>query len=106
MTLNVSLYMIAAIILFLIGVYCVVSKRNALKTVIGIEIMTTAIHLNFIALSLANPPVGVVDSLAQSIVIMSMVVGAAIATLALMLIIRIYGHYKTVDLRKVSRLRW
>ena len=106
MTLNVSLYMIAAIILFFIGVYCVVSKRNALKTVIGIEIMTTAIHLNFIALSLANPPVGVVDSLAQSIVIMSMIVGAAIATLALMLIIRIYGHYKTVDLRKVSRLRW
>ena len=106
MTLNVSLYMIAAIILFLIGVYCVVSKRNALKTVIGIEIMTTAIHLNFIALSLAIPPVGVVDSLAQSIVIMSMVVGAAIATLALMLIIRIYGHYKTVDLKKVSRLRW
>jgi multisubunit Na+/H+ antiporter MnhC subunit len=106
MVLNIGLYMVGAIILFFIGIYCIVAKRNAIKTVIGIEIITTAIHLNFIALGIMVPPYGVVDPLAQGIVIMSMIVGAAIATLALMLIIRIYGHYKTVDLRKVSRLRW
>jgi len=54
----------------------------------------------------AVPPYGVVDALAQSIVIMSMVIGAAIATVALMVIIKIYRHYKTIDLRKVSKLRW
>lgn len=88
------------------GVYCIVSKRNAIKTVIGIEIITTAIHLNFIALGVAVSSPGTVDSLAQSIVMLSMVIGACIATVALMIIIRIRRHYKTIDLKKVSRLRW
>ncbi len=106
MGLDVIWYLVSAMVLFFIGVYCIVAKRNAIKTIIGIEIITTAIHLNFIALSVAVPPYGVVDALAQSIVIMSMVIGAAIATVALMVIIKIYRHYKTIDLRKVSKLRW
>ncbi len=106
MTPNIEWYLITAIILFFIGIYCLVVKRNAIRMVIGIEIITSAIHLNFIAIGVAVSPVGVVDPLAQTIVMASIVIGAAVATVALMLVIRIYDHYKTLDVKKLSKLRW
>jgi len=90
-------------ILLFIGIYGIVVKRNAIKVVIGIEILTAGVHLNFIALSATSQSA---DPLAESIVIISILIGACLATVALMFVIQAYRHYGTINLKKLRKLRW
>ena len=46
-----EIYLISAAILYGIGLYAVVSKRNVIKLLIGVEILVAGANLNFIALS-------------------------------------------------------
>ncbi|MEJ5292614.1 MAG: NADH-quinone oxidoreductase subunit NuoK [Candidatus Methanosuratincola sp.] len=93
----------AALVLFFIGLYCVVTRRNMIKTVLGIEIMTSAVNLNFI--SYASSGAGA-DPLGTSIVIVSISVGAAVAALALSMVIAVYRKTGSVDVRELRRLKW
>jgi len=100
-------YFATSIILLVIGIYCIISKRNMIKTVIGIEIITIAVNMVFLSLGwMRTYPAPLIDPLAQSFVIMSIVIGGAIAALALSLVTNAYRHYKTLDLKKLRRLRW
>lgn len=98
-----SIYMTAVIVLIAIGLYCIISKREILKIVIGIEILTSAINLNIIIMGLSDSGV---DILAQSMVVISMGIGACIAAVALALVVGVFRHYHTTDVRKLRRLRW
>jgi len=96
-------YLGAAAILYLIGLYCLATKRNIIKLIIGVEILINAAHLNFIALSTTTAGL---DPLARSFVIISIGVGAGVIALALSLTLLIYRHYGTLDVRKMRRLKW
>lgn len=103
----VELYFGVALGLMAVGLYCIGSKRNMLKTIIGIEVVTSGINLNIIVMGLVRSPSGTfVEALAQSYAIISITVGACVAAVALTILINAYKHYGTLDLRKVSRLRW
>lgn len=93
----------AALALFFIGLYCVVTRRNMIKTVLGIEIMTSAVNLNFISYASSG---GAADPLGVSIAIVSISVGAAIAALALSMVIAVYRKTGSVDIRELRRLKW
>ena len=94
-----------AIALYIIGMYCLASKRNMIRLVIGVEILLNAVHLSFIAFS-AYRTVGFIDPLAHTIVIMSIVLAGCITAVALTIITYAYRHYGTLDVRKLKRLRW
>lgn len=98
-----QLYVAAASAAIIIGMYGVASKRNMLKTIIGIEIITSSIGLNFLALGSRE---GIADPLAQSMVVVSMAIGACVAAVALSIMINVFRHYGSLDLRKLRRLRW
>jgi multisubunit Na+/H+ antiporter MnhC subunit len=98
-----QIYVVGAAALAIVGICSVASRRNMIRSIIGIEIITAAVNLNFIAL---GSRAGHVDSLAESIVFTSIVIGASIAAVALSIVINAYRHYGTLDLRKLSRLRW
>jgi multicomponent Na+:H+ antiporter subunit C len=102
------LYLIAALVLYLLGIYTLASNRNLIKMVIGIEILVSAVNLNFLALSAftTGPSViGPVDPMVHVFVILSICVGGAIAAVAMSLIVRAYRHYGTLDVREYRRLR-
>lgn len=102
------IYLIAALFLYLLGIYTLASNRNMIKLVIGIEILVAAVNLNFLAFSgfTTSPSViGPVDPLVQGLVILSICVGGAIAAVAMSLIVRSYRHYGTLDIRELRRLR-
>ncbi|RLI05266.1 NADH-quinone oxidoreductase subunit K, partial [Candidatus Bathyarchaeota archaeon] len=44
-------YVACSVILFFIGVYCLIMKRNMIRLLMGLEIMMNAVNLNFIAFS-------------------------------------------------------
>lgn len=104
MALGTAWYVAAGLVMFAVGTYCLLMKRNIIRIVIGLEIVTTAVHLNFIALSYSSPIA--VNPLAQVVVVISMVLGACVATVALMYAINIYRHYGSLDIRRLKRLRW
>jgi len=74
-----------------------------LKSIIGVEIVTSAVNLNFLAF---GSRYGVSDPLAQSMVAVSIAIGACVAAVALSIMVNAYRHYGTMDLRKLRRLRW
>jgi len=96
-------YSVAAGILIALGIYCAATKRNLLRIVIGIEVLTNGINLNFIAMGLS--PQGL-DQLAQMYAALSISIGASVAAVALALIMNAYKHYGTLDSSKMRRLRW
>ena len=102
-----ELYLGASILLLVIGLYAIAAKRHLVKIVIGLELLTLGVNLTIITMGLRFVGGEVaVDALAQSMVAISMAIGAAIAALALSIAINIYRHYKTFDIRKLRRLRW
>lgn len=102
---DVSSYLLCSAVLYVLGLYCLATSRNMIRLIIGIEILTTAANLNFIAFSSYVRP-GYVDALAHSIVIMSIVIGACVIAVGLTIAVYAYRHYGTLDVRELRRLRW
>ncbi len=97
-------YLAGAISLYVIGMYCLASKRNMIRLVMGVEILINAAHLSFIAFS-AYRALGYVDPLSHAIVIMSIVFAGCVTAVALTIVTYAYRHYGTLDVRKLRRLR-
>ena len=97
-------YLACAIILYIIGLYCLVTKRNLIRLVMGVEILINAAHLNFIAFSAYWVP-GFIDPLARSIVIVSIGLAGCFGAILLSFIVYAYRHYGTLDVRRMRELR-
>jgi NADH-quinone oxidoreductase subunit K len=87
-------------VLFSIGVAGVVFRRNAIILFMCIELMLNAVNLAFIALSRS---IGIEG---QVFVFFVMTVAAAEAAVGLALIISIFRHAETVDMKNFNLLRW
>lgn len=92
--------LVLAAILFSIGVAGVVFRRNAIILFMCIELMLNAVNLAFIALSRS---IGIEG---QVIVFFVISVAAAEAAVGLALIISIFRHSETVDMKSFNLLRW
>lgn len=102
MTLPLYYYPIVAGLIFTIGIYCLATKKSIVKQIIAIELMVNAAHLNFIAFALT--PEGI-DPYSHSFVILSLAVGAAIISVAILLAVQIYKTYGALDVTLLRRLR-
>jgi len=89
--------------LFSIGVYCT-TKKNFIKILLGIEIVLNSGNLAFIYFSSAHS--GLIDPLGQSLVFMSIILGGSVVAVGLSMAVNAYKHYKTLDVRKLRRLKW
>jgi len=106
---------IAVVCLILIGLYALIFKRNLIKMVIGITLIESGVNLFLITLgyrkgSIApiytSSPGGIMSlPVPQALTLTSIVIGVAVLALMLSLVIHIYRHYGTLDVRKVRRLK-
>lgn len=87
-------------ILFAIGAFGVITRRNAIIMFLCIELQLNAVNLAFVALSRA---VGI-DG--QVFVFFVMTVAAAEAAVGLAIIISIFRHYESVKVDSFNLLRW
>lgn len=102
--LAVHVYLMAVLSLSIIGLYGMAFKRNMIRILLGLEIILNAANLSFIAFSARFT--GQVDVLAQSLVLMSIVLGGCVVAVGLALVLNAYKHYKTLDVRELRRLKW
>ena len=103
---------IAVVALILIGLYAVIFKRNLIKMVIGITLIESGVNLFLITLgyregSIApiytSSPGGIMAlPVPQALTLTSIVIGVAVLALMLSLVIYIYRHYGTLDIRKIG----
>ena len=96
--------LILAIILFGVGLYALLGKRNVIKILMGIEIMTISINVIFIALG-ANITNETFTKFAQIFPLISLAVGAAVMALGLAIVINNYRHAKSVDSDEMATLK-
>ncbi|MDQ3810748.1 MAG: NADH-quinone oxidoreductase subunit NuoK [Chloroflexota bacterium] len=86
-------------VLFTIGVVGVLTRRNAIIIFMCVELMLNAVNLSFVAFSTLHGMAG------QVIVVFVMTVAAAEAAVGLAIIISIFRHHETVDLRNINLLK-
>jgi NADH-quinone oxidoreductase subunit K len=91
--------LLVSAILFSIGVAGVLIRRNAIVIFMCVELMLNAVNLTFVALSEAYGLSG------QIFVFFVMTVAAAEAAVGLAIILAIFRHHKSVDLKNINLLR-
>ncbi len=104
-------------ILFLVGLYGMVTRRNLIKIVISFTIMEFSIFLFFALIGYIdqgyapilsqNVPeqATFVDPLPQAMVLTAIVIGLATSAMLLAIAIRLYKKYGTFNIRKINNLR-
>ncbi|WP_300526341.1 cation:proton antiporter subunit C [Aminiphilus sp.] len=103
-------------LLFLFGLYAVVFERNLIKIAIGISVIEAATNMFLIVLgyrtggripvfTLAGESKVLVLPTPQALTLTAIVIGMATTALMLSLIMVLYRHYGTLDVREIRRLR-
>lgn len=103
MSVGLEHYLILSAILFSIGLYGALAKRNAIVILMSIEIMLVAVSITMVAFSRFIVPLLLTG---QIFVIFIMVVAAAEAAVGLAIIISIYRHHENIDATKVNLMKW
>jgi multicomponent Na+:H+ antiporter subunit C len=108
---------ILATVLFLVGLYGVLVKRNLFKILIGLSVVEYAINLLFALIGYregGTAPIRTqgmpadtvfVDPIPQALVLTAIVIGLATTALLAAVAVRIYEKYDTFDVRKIRKLR-
>ena len=110
-----SLYLLC-LVLFCVGLYGALRKRNLVKIIVGLGIMEYAMNLFFILVAYryqGRAPIeardqgvfNMVDPLPQALVLTSIVIGLGVMALVIAIAVRIYEKYGTFDITKIKRLK-
>ena len=105
MHLGINHFLVLASILFCIGLYGVLVKRNAVAILMCIELMLNAVNILLVAFNYYTVP-GVDMLTGQIFVIFVMTVAAAEVAVGLAIIIVAYRSRKTVDVDKIDLMKW
>ena len=96
--------LVVGALLFAIGLYIALSKRNAVGVLMGIELMLNAVNLTLLAFSRFVESPRPIDG--QVFAVFVITVAAAEAAVALALAVAVYRHRETVNIDEIDLLRW
>jgi NADH:ubiquinone oxidoreductase subunit K len=95
------MYFIVSLAIFLLGLYCVISQRNLIKIVIGIEIMGKAVILNFITAGYYQNNTGV----SQAIVMTVILIDVIMVSVMLALVVNVFRLNKRILTDRIAGLK-
>lgn len=97
-------YVVVSAALLGIGVYGLVTKRNALRLLFAVEIMINAANLNFVAFNQYLPYALPSNAVGQTFVLFSIALAAAEAAVILAIIVVAYRLHQDVDVSELKSL--
>jgi NADH-quinone oxidoreductase subunit K len=103
MTIPLSWFLILAAALFCIGLFGVLSRKNAIAILLGIELMLNAVNINLVAFWRYQDPAQMAG---QVFAIIVFAVAAAEVAVGLALIISVYRRRKTVVADELDLMKW
>jgi NADH-quinone oxidoreductase subunit K len=94
-------YLAVGLALFCFGLFCVLTRRNAIGVLMGVELILNAANVNFIAFSRYG--VGGYDGQVFSIFVIML--AAAEAAIALAIVLGIYRRSRSIDVETMRLLQ-
>jgi NAD(P)H-quinone oxidoreductase subunit 4L len=102
-TMQLQYFLLLAAALFCIGIYGLITSRNAVRVLMSIELLLNAVNLNLMAFS------NFLDSTlikGQVFTVFVITVAAAEAAVGLAIVLAIYRNRDTVDMEQFNLLKW
>ncbi len=104
---------ICSLMLFFIGLFGIIARRNIIKTIIAIGIMEIGVILFFLSINHtigSEPPIGLdlrnpSDPVPQALMITAIVIGIAVTAVAMSMFIGLYHKYGTTNWKKALEAR-
>ncbi|MCQ2231598.1 MAG: NADH-quinone oxidoreductase subunit NuoK [Paludibacteraceae bacterium] len=103
MNLPVESYFILSTLLFFVGVYGFVARKNLISILMSIELILNAVNINFVAANRFLFPEQLEGYIYTIFVI---AVAAAETAVAISIIINVYRQYKNVDAKSINELKY
>lgn len=104
-----------SVLLFFVGVYGLIARKNIIKSIMSISIIQVAIILYFISTNTVPgsvPPIGdvaqtlqVADPLPQALMITDIVIGIGVTAAGLTMFIHLYHRFGSTNWEKVMKKR-
>ena len=94
-------YIVVSLLLFCLGIFCVLTRKNALGILLGIELILNAANINYVAFN----RYGGAAYDGQVFAIFVIMLAAAEATIGLAIVLGIYRGFRTIDVEAMERLR-
>lgn len=95
--------LVVSAILFSLGLYGVLARRNAIMVLLAIELMLNAVNINLIAFAVYMDPTALVGLIFAVFII---TVAAAEVGLALAVVLRLYKNRGSVNIDEVNLMKW
>ena len=94
-------FLIVAAVLFSLGLYAVITRKNAIMDLMGVELILNAANINFVAFS----RYGNNGLTGQAAALFVIVLAAAEAAVALAIVLNIYKLLTNVNVDEIDKLK-
>jgi len=100
----VNFFLLAAV-LFCIGVYGVIARRNAVLVLMSVELILNAVNLNLLGFSLYNAEAGNVNIDGHVFALFIIAIAAAEVGVGLAMVMLVYRNRRSIALDDLSEMR-
>ncbi|MGB9665162.1 MAG: NADH-quinone oxidoreductase subunit NuoK [Ignavibacteria bacterium] len=101
MNVGLNHFLVLSAILFSLGIYAVLTRKNAIQVLMGIELILNSANINFIAFA----RYGNFGFNGQVISLFVIILAAAEAAIALAIVLNIYKNFSTVNVDEIDGLK-
>ena len=98
---SLTSYLVISALLFLCGLAAILTRRNVLYVLMGVELILNAANLNFVAFN----RFGSVSLDGQMFAVFTIILAAAEAAVALAIALNFYNNHTTIDVDHADELR-
>jgi NADH-quinone oxidoreductase subunit K len=105
MTIGLPHFLTISAVLFALGLFGIITRRNAVMLLMGIELVLNAANINFVAFSRFSPVGGAPMMTGQVASLFVIVLAACEAAVALAIVLNIYKRFSSINVDEVDSLR-
>lgn len=98
---NLYTYLVISALVFVFGLITIISKKNAVAILMGVELILNSVNLNFVAFGRYVD----LDIKGQVIAVFVIILAAAEAAVALAIVFNIYRNRASVDVSQVNAMK-
>jgi len=101
MAIQVQYYLLLSAAVFCIGLFGILTRRNALLFLMSVELMLNAANINLVAFSFQHG-----NLTGQVFSLFTMALAAAEVAVGIGIILVLYRNFKDIDVTKAATMRW
>lgn len=101
MSVGLTEYLIVGAILFALGVFAILTRKNAVMVLMGLELVLNSANINFVAFA----RYGGMNISGHVAAIFVIVLAAAEAAVALAIVLNIYQNYKHINVDEIDKMK-